>query len=385
MPHHRNNFNAHSPQKSHINNSNSSELQKCLKLFHGSSDPILILGTDGQIIFANHSAEKFFHFSSYKTRPPVLKNCLLAESAQKVLNAIRKVRRETSQYRLELNAVDGHKQSMTLEGTLYPLIVKGSIPGFVLSLRDISQERQVEELIRESQKMEAMQYFVAGTSKELQHPLWAILKRIETVEKKYRGRSFEYFSYKEFNQILDFMDSIRKQIKSCYDTTVKLTHLNKKRLKFESHYCQANTVIREIARLKDQSFSTANISVKLRLAEHLPDIRIGELELNQILTHLIENAVQAMPGGGQLTVQSKELPENHLVRIEIMDDGIGISPENLPHIFEPFFTTKQKSIDRSAGLGLSIVYSLIRACHGQIQVKSSLRKGTTVILTVPIV
>ncbi len=214
--------------------------------------------------------------------------------------------------------------------------------------------------------------------------MMSILKRIEDIENKYRRRSFEYVSFREFTGIMDFSAIMHQQVKYCYDTTAKLANLNKKHLKFESNYCQANNVIREVARLKEQVLKNSNIKVKLRLFANLSLTALGEIEFNQIISHLIDNAMHAMPGGGQLLISTSNLPDARVIRVEISDSGVGISPEDLPHIFEPFFTTKQRGVDKSAGLGLSIVYSLVKAGHGQIHVKSSLRKGTTVELILPI-
>lgn len=354
------------------------------QLFNGSSDPILILSINLQIEYANTAADKFFLLSGSGLQGKYLKEYLTAESFPRILSAVKHIQREVSQFRLEIIAVDAHRQEIVMDVTIFPIVDKKSIRSFHVVLRDVSQERQIEELVREAQKMEAIQYFVSGTSKELQHPLLAILKRIESIESKYRGRSFEYLSFKEFTHIINFLEVVRKQIKYCYGITEKLTNLNKKRLKFENDYCQANTVIREITRLKKQSFKSLDVHLKLRLSGNLSSIGLGELEFNQIINHIIDNALQAIPAGGCLSIVTSNIVNSHQVRIEISDNGVGIAPENLPHIFEPFFTTKQHGVDRSAGLGLSIVYSLVKAGHGQIHVKSSLRKGTTVQLIFPV-
>ncbi len=355
------------------------------RFFSGSGDPVLVLDLKLKIDYANPAAEKFFNFPSANSSGKFFKDCVTADSLHKLNAAVKRVSKDLMQIRLELDAVDGHRERVTSEVTVAPVIEGTAVVAFRITIRDVRQERQIEELIRESQKMEAIQYFVTGTTKELKYPLLAILKRIESIESKYKGRSFEYVSFKEFTQIMNFLQSMHKQIKYCYDTTSKLTNLNKKRLKFESKDCQANDVIREVLRLKTNHLKMVNVKFRLRLSEKLPLVEIGEIELNQIISNIIDNSVQAMPAGGNLTIVTSVHQESHRVRIDLIDDGVGISPEDLPHIFEPFFTTKQRGIERNAGLGLSIVYSLVKAADGQIHVNSSLRKGTTVHVTFPIV
>ncbi|MCB9771353.1 MAG: PAS domain-containing protein [Candidatus Omnitrophica bacterium] len=355
------------------------------RLFSSAVDATIILTAGLQIQYVNSAAKSLFNFSAEEGKGKFFKDYLPAQSLHKFTAAIKKSRQDATQARLEIDVINGYRQRIAIALTILPMIEHKKVSGFCLTLHDIGQEQQIEELLRESQKMEAMQYFVAGTTKELQHPLLAILKRIESIESKYKDRSFEYVSYKEFNNIMTFLGLIRKQIKACYDTTTKLTSANKKRLKFESNHCQVNEVIREIIRIKGKSFKNTNIKFRARLSEKLPLLALGHIEINQILSHIIDNSFYAMPGGGVLTVTTQSDPVAHKIQIDISDDGVGISPEDLPHIFEPFFTTKQRVADKSAGLGLSIVYSLVKAGNGQIKVKSSLRKGTKVQLIFPVV
>lgn len=375
--------NGHSSIKFSANNPNNFG-EVCFQFFGGASVPILVLSLDLRVYYANPAAQKIHHWVRAGSKGASFKDYVGADVWQKMIAAIKKVKQKRSECRLELNVRDAHGDQTTLKVTVFPLFENNAIAGFWLILRDVSQERQIQDIVHESQKMEAMQYLVSGTTKELQHPLLAILKRIESLMSKYHGRSFEYVSFKEFTHIMDVLSIMRRQIKNCYETTEKLTRFNKKRLKFEQNYSQPNVVIREVVRIKEQNFKNSNVTLKLRLFDKLPTVNLGELELNQILGHIVDNALQALPAGGQITIATVSLPDSQQVKIEISDNGVGISPEDLPHIFEPFFTTKQRGVERSAGLGLSIVYSLVKAANGQIHVKSSLRKGTIVQLVFPV-
>ena len=92
------------------------------------------------------------------------------------------------------------------------------------------------------------------------------------------------------------------------------------------------------------------------------------------------NAIQAMPDGGVLFVQSRV--EGKWIRIDIRDSGVGISEENKEKIFDPFFTTK--SVGEGTGLGLSVSYGIIQKHHGEITVESELGKGADFIIKLPI-
>jgi signal transduction histidine kinase len=101
--------------------------------------------------------------------------------------------------------------------------------------------------------------------------------------------------------------------------------------------------------------------------------------LYQAFLNLFLNAIQAMPGGGSLTVATKSGPDGRGGRIIFKDSGEGIDPEDLKKIFNPFFTTKE----RGSGLGLPIVKSIIESHQGTMQIESSPGEGTKVILTLP--
>jgi signal transduction histidine kinase len=108
------------------------------------------------------------------------------------------------------------------------------------------------------------------------------------------------------------------------------------------------------------------ITVTREYSPELPKLMAYGSELNQVWTNLIDNAADAMQGKGKLTVRAQ--PENDYVLVEIIDNGPGIPAEVQSRIFEPFFTTK--GVGDVTGLGLDVVFRIIKKMHGQINVKS---------------
>ncbi len=121
-----------------------------------------------------------------------------------------------------------------------------------------------------------------------------------------------------------------------------------------------------------------NVRVHADVPADLPPIHVDRDKMRQALLNLVDNAVQAMPDGGDLTI-SAELAGNAL-RLRIRDTGEGIPHENLERIFEPLFTTKAKGI----GLGLAIVRMMVEAHGGQVSIASELGQGTTFTLQLPL-
>jgi two-component system NtrC family sensor kinase len=215
------------------------------------------------------------------------------------------------------------------------------------------------------------------------HPLTAVHARLSSLVKKYKERHFEYIGYKEFADLMRTLESIGNQINYCYTTTERLVELNRKRMKLPKRRCHANMVIREIMHLKSNEVKLKDIRCRVRLDERIPLVAMGDIEFKQVLVNLIANAIQAMPGGGDLLVRTYFHSSEKRVHLLVQDTGVGISEEDMPHIFEPFFTTRHGSVERSIGLGLSIADSLLKDCQGTIRVESNLRKGTLVRITLP--
>jgi signal transduction histidine kinase len=114
------------------------------------------------------------------------------------------------------------------------------------------------------------------------------------------------------------------------------------------------------------------------LADDLPLLEFDEKLLKQALLNIINNAVAAMPNGGSLTVSTER--QGEVVQIHVHDTGGGISDENMAKIFEPYFTTK----DFGSGLGLTVVYKIVKEHGAEITVKSKEREGTTFTISLPI-
>ncbi len=105
-------------------------------------------------------------------------------------------------------------------------------------------------------------------------------------------------------------------------------------------------------------------------------------QIKQACIAILVNASEAIAENGEIILKTKDLDENRIM-VEIVDNGIGIPNDDIPHIFEPFFSTKRNS--RGQGLGLAIVHGIIQNHKGKIDVKSEIGKGTTISITIPII
>jgi two-component system, NtrC family, sensor kinase len=142
-----------------------------------------------------------------------------------------------------------------------------------------------------------------------------------------------------------------------------------------------NDLIRSVLLLVKHKMELQKITVEENLAADLPEIEGDRNQIQQCLMNLVFNAMESMPGGGKLAVTTSVDKSASRVQAAVTDTGCGIAPENISTIFEPFFSTK--SPDKGVGLGLSVVYGIIREHRGTIYVDSTVGEGSTFTLTLP--
>jgi signal transduction histidine kinase len=139
-----------------------------------------------------------------------------------------------------------------------------------------------------------------------------------------------------------------------------------------------NGVVEKTLELLRPEIENRGVTVKTKLAHHLPQTMVDSAQLQQVLVNLIKNAAQAMSTGGTLTLQTGETSDD--VWVSVTDTGGGIPQEQINRIFEPFYTTKKKG----SGLGLMIVQRIVRAHNGRIELDSHVGRGTTFRIWLPL-
>jgi signal transduction histidine kinase len=139
-----------------------------------------------------------------------------------------------------------------------------------------------------------------------------------------------------------------------------------------------NKSIEAVLSIIEHQFNLANIEIKRNYSDNLPFIPIDERQMGEVFMNLLNNARDAMPKGGIIEVATSL--EGEFLKIDSKDTGCGMTEEVMERLFEPFFTTK----DAGTGLGLSVCYDIIKAHNGKIKFESTVGKGTTVTILLPL-
>lgn len=236
------------------------------------------------------------------------------------------------------------------------------------------KENEVERAILQSQlqhadRLATVGELSAGVAHELNEPLASILGFSQLLKK----------SEELSKQATDDIDKIINSSLHAREVVKKLMFFSRQ-MPTENKQVNLNEVIEEGLYFLESRCVKEGIKLERSLAPKLPDIIADPVQLNQVLVNLVVNAIQAMPGGGKLNVQTTFTDNN--VSLVVEDTGIGMSDEVKDQLFEPFYTTKE--IGQGTGLGLSVVYGIVDSHNGIIDVKSSVGNGTRFEIKLPV-
>jgi signal transduction histidine kinase/ActR/RegA family two-component response regulator len=229
-------------------------------------------------------------------------------------------------------------------------------------------ERSQAQLIQ-AEKMAAAGRLAASIAHEINNPLQAIHNSLHltlrpSLPEEKRTR-FLAMAQEEVERLIDI---VRRLLEFYRPSRGQRVETN------------VNQVIENVLALTNKRLQHGHVTVKAQLAPNLPALHVVPDQLTQVFLNIIINAIEAMPGGGQLKIRTGESVDGKWEQIAFTDDGPGMDEETKASIFEPFFTTKSAG----TGLGLAISYGIIERHGGQIQVDSAPDGGSSFVVQLPI-
>lgn len=263
---------------------------------------------------------------------------------------------------------------------------KGEVELILEIIRDITDEleKRVEQrtqtltknlarLIHED-KMVALGKLVASAVHEINNPLSGIHALSRLMYERLAEGTLTEEDTEQFKYYLNLIDT---ESARCSTIVSNLLSFSRQQ-KMEHRLFKLNELIRKVVSLFGHKMELQHVRLNLDLAENLPQLLGDPGQIQQCLVNLLFNAMEAMPDGGQITIRTRWEESQNLIRLEVEDTGPGIPEEMMSRIFEPFFSTKDQ--DKGVGLGLSVVYGIIKDHHGSIYVKSEVGKGSNFII-----
>lgn len=240
--------------------------------------------------------------------------------------------------------------------------------------RDITERKKLEQQLRQSQKMEAIGQLAGGVAHDFNNIMTVILGYGSLLKEQIPEDSPATASLKAIQDAAERATSLTRQLLAFGRRQV-----------LEPGEFDLNEIVEKVEKLLVRLLG-ADIQLRTDLQEQLFLARVDSSQIEQVIINLAVNARDAMPGGGVLTIRTRNLdlhPEGSLgrglqpgqyVELSVVDTGHGMDETTRKHIFEPFFTTKPKG--KGTGLGLATVYGIIKQSGGQILVQSRPEKGT---------
>ncbi|MGH9317068.1 MAG: PAS domain-containing protein, partial [Thermoanaerobaculia bacterium] len=345
-------------------------------LLHNVSDLVWMKDEQGRFTVVNEAFARFLNRSREEIIGKTDFDFMPAELAERIRAEDRSVMESGRSLQIAEPLV-GEGGSRTVFETIKSPIsgAGGQASGTAGIARDISERRRLEEQLVHSQKMEAVGRLAGGIAHDFNNLLTAIL-----------GYSDIVLGQLEDSSLRQDIAEIKKAGEHAAALTRQLLAFSRKQI-IEPRVLDLNAAVSDASKMLRRLIGE-NIEFVTMLDAGPGRVRADAGQIEQVLVNLAVNARDAMPHGGRLAIETKNIefyepyPSAYLkarpgpyVALSVTDSGFGMDPETQRHIFEPFYTTKERG--KGTGLGLATVYGIVKQSGGDIWVQSAVGKGTT--------
>jgi two-component system cell cycle sensor histidine kinase/response regulator CckA len=355
--------------------------EKYRQLINTANDAILVADRgNGRIIQANLKAERMTGISAEELIGRNIRD-FLASDFEGTVDAVLKGEPTVDGHGMELTVkhTDGHMVPVEASVNLTTLDRKVVVQSL---LRDISERRRLEAQLRQAAKMDAVGRLAGGVAHDFNNLLTVIAGYGELLQSQIVPEDPVYTNLEQILKAADRATSLTKQL-----LAFSRHHMMKPKV------LDLNETISGVEKMLRRLIGE-NISLEFRPYAGLGYVKADPSQIEQVIVNLAVNARDAMPGGGRLSIATRnvELSEKQTashaflrpgsyVSLSVSDNGTGMDEKTAACIFEPFFTTKESG--KGTGLGLAMVYGTVKQSGGYVLVRSELGKGTTFELYLP--
>lgn len=253
----------------------------------------------------------------------------------------------------------------------------GDVTHVITVGEDVTARVEAVLAMNRAEKLAAVGRLAAGVVHEINNPLATIAACSEALEQRIEEGSFDASDSRD--DLSEYLGLIKSEAFRCKTITMDLLDFSRIRAG-ERTETDTGDVVRSAANLISHQKRGERIEHRIEIESGLPMVMADGGQIQQAVIALATNAIDAMPDGGILTF--RVTTKGNRIQIDIADTGCGITQENMPKIFEPFYTTKD--VGKGTGLGLAVCYGIISEHDGRISVRSSVGKGTTFSIFLPV-
>jgi signal transduction histidine kinase len=233
----------------------------------------------------------------------------------------------------------------------------------------MSELQETQAQLIQKEKLASVGQLAAGVAHEINNPLSSILLYADVLCRETTAQNAQQ------NQDLQMIIKEAIRCRTIVNDLLSFSRQNE----VLAQPTDLNALLKEIVEEIGIHERFQGVGIRMELDSGLPIIEADPFQLRQVFCNLMNNAADAMPSGGTLTLRTRQGPWSGLITAEVQDTGEGISEENMKKLFTPFFTTKP--LGKGTGLGLAIIYGIVKMHQGEIGVQSQVGQGTTFALT----
>jgi signal transduction histidine kinase len=257
-------------------------------------------------------------------------------------------------------------RKLTYRTALFPLSFRQQ-DGWLLTIEDLTERVNMRQQMARMDRLASLGRMSAGIAHEVRNPLTGVSLLLDELHDRLLGQESDQLLIRRALEEIERLESLVSQMLRF--SAAKAPKLNNGRI---------DEVLHDSIFLLRNQCQRLQVRIIEHIAADLPALLLDADRIKQVVLNLLNNALDAMPNGGDLKISAEQVDNNIL--ITIADSGEGINADQLPLVFEPFFTTK----GQGTGLGLSICHNIITEHGGDIQIDSTLQLGTRVQILLPL-
>ncbi len=332
-------------------------------ILYKSDTAIAVINCDEKFVSWNHGAEKMFGYSESEiiNQP----STFLMPNDEKFIRELEYIISETKNNG-SVQIVDTKRK--TKSGKIIPVQLKvtqmqtaeGFNCGRTMIMQDVSQVKQLQQQVDQSEKLAVIGQLAAGVAHEIGNPLTSISALVQILQRKSKDVNLT----EQLITIKDNIDRISKIVRELVDFSRPSGE--------DKELLQVNDVVKTAVGIVKYDKRVKNVEFKTHFSKHIPTLFAVPDQLLQVYVNILINALDAINGEGKIEVTT--YLDDVYISTDIKDDGCGMTEEVKNKIFNPFYTTKQ--VGKGTGLGLSVSYGIIKKMHGKILVESKINNGS---------
>jgi PAS domain S-box-containing protein len=343
-------------------------------IFEQAAIGIVLIDVDGRLLATNPAIQEILGYSAEELQGRSSTAITHPDDVQTSLDLYEEmIAGERTSYTVEKRYV--RKDGEIVWARLVASLVRDprGAPQYTIGMvEDITEQKKAQRAMIQSEKMVVMGKLAASLAHEINNPLQTVIGCL--------GLAQETFTDESNEEVVEYVEVAHDELQRAKRIVARLRDLGQPVDSEDRQPTDVNELVERVLKLSRKKCNNNHIEVKKDLAEDLPAVAAIPDRLQQVFLNLVLNAVDAMPEGGHLQIETAYDDQSGELCITFRDDGPGIPPDVRPHIFDPFYSTKSEGM----GLGLFVSHNIVEQIKGQIEVESQVGQGCEFTVRLPV-